>query len=318
MTDKKKLKEIKKLADAMYYAAFNLTTDASLLRKAMKEYHQFIIHEYCKEEPVAPKVLEDMLNAKTAAESLGISQEEHDRIVDELIYGKEPELVDVDDLPNKEEEPVSDECIYNRTLEERQRSCKFCSAACQVRIKEEPVSDDTMTIRKEWFEQCKKSWYNEGYIDGKHNRDGQFGEPVSEELENVVEEIVDPTVLNVYGVKELARRLRRTMIEPVCEDLKEAAKEYVKSHMVGYNNASVDAAIDMFIFGAKWQKAKDQETIELAEDHAMLAGMEKMKEQMMAKAIEGTLLEGHLIRQEGITHPLHSGKKVKLVVIKEE
>ena len=53
MTDKEKLKEIKKLADAMYYAAFNLTTDASLLRKAMKEYRQFIIHEYCKEEPVS-------------------------------------------------------------------------------------------------------------------------------------------------------------------------------------------------------------------------------------------------------------------------
>lgn len=62
-----------------------------------------------QEEPVAPKVLEDMLNAKTAAESLGISQEEHDRIVDELIYGKEPELVDVDDLPHKEEEPVSED-----------------------------------------------------------------------------------------------------------------------------------------------------------------------------------------------------------------
>ena len=60
-----------------------------------------------QEEPVAPKVLEDMLNAKTAAESLGISQEEHDRIVDELIYGKEPELVD--DLSNKEKEPVSED-----------------------------------------------------------------------------------------------------------------------------------------------------------------------------------------------------------------
>jgi hypothetical protein len=61
-----------------------------------------------QEEPVEPKVLEDMLNAKTAAESLGISQEEYDKIVDNLIYGKEPELVDVDDLPNKEEEPVSE------------------------------------------------------------------------------------------------------------------------------------------------------------------------------------------------------------------
>jgi hypothetical protein len=52
MTDKEKLKEIKKLADAMYYAAFNLTTDASLLKKAMNEYHQFVIFEYYKEEPV--------------------------------------------------------------------------------------------------------------------------------------------------------------------------------------------------------------------------------------------------------------------------
>lgn len=44
-----------------------------------------------QKESVAPKILEDMLNAKTAAESLGISQEEHDRIIDKLIYDKEPE-----------------------------------------------------------------------------------------------------------------------------------------------------------------------------------------------------------------------------------
>ena len=53
MTDKDKLKKIKKLADAIYYAAFNLTTDASRLKKAMDEYRQFIIQEYCKEESVS-------------------------------------------------------------------------------------------------------------------------------------------------------------------------------------------------------------------------------------------------------------------------
>jgi dsRNA-specific ribonuclease len=52
MTDKAKLEEIKKLADAMYYAAQYLTTDASRLHKAMDEYHKFTIHE-CKEEPVS-------------------------------------------------------------------------------------------------------------------------------------------------------------------------------------------------------------------------------------------------------------------------
>lgn len=40
-----KLQKLKRLADAMYTAAQNLTTDASHLRKAMEEYHQFIINE---------------------------------------------------------------------------------------------------------------------------------------------------------------------------------------------------------------------------------------------------------------------------------
>ena len=47
-------------------------------------------------------------------------------------------------------------------------------------------------------------------------------------------------------------------------------------------------------------------------------GTQRQKEQMMAKAVDGTLIEGDLIRQEGITHPSHSGEKVKLVIIKED
>ena len=49
-------------------------------------------------------------------------------------------------------------------------------------LQEEPVNEDKMTISKEWFEHCKKSWYNEGYIDGEYNRGRQFEETVSEEL----------------------------------------------------------------------------------------------------------------------------------------
>jgi hypothetical protein len=55
-----------------------------------------------QEEP-APKIFEDMLNAKTPAESLGISAEEHEKIVDACLYGKEPELIDEDDLPTKKD-----------------------------------------------------------------------------------------------------------------------------------------------------------------------------------------------------------------------
>lgn len=40
-----KYQKLKKLADAMYTAAQYMTTDASRLRKAMEEYHQFVINE---------------------------------------------------------------------------------------------------------------------------------------------------------------------------------------------------------------------------------------------------------------------------------
>lgn len=53
MTDKQKLEKIKMLADEMYYRMQNLSTDTSGIRKAMYDYHQFIIYEYYKEEPVS-------------------------------------------------------------------------------------------------------------------------------------------------------------------------------------------------------------------------------------------------------------------------
>jgi hypothetical protein len=200
MTDKEILKEIKKLADAMYNAAQYLTTDASRLHKAMDEYHQFIIHEW-------------------------------------------------------REEPVSDECIYNRTLEERQRSCKFCSAACQARIK-----------------------------------------------------------------------------ESVSEGLDDAAFDYAES--CKYDEGEKLLCVEHFKAGARWQKQQDQETIELAEDHAMLAGMGKMKEEMMTKSIEAVVsqvpcsneiilynpssVDKYYLPQEMNKLGLNKGDKVKLVIIKND
>jgi len=53
MTDKEKLEKIKALADKMYSRMAYLTSDTRPIRKAMEEYHQFIINEYHKEEPVS-------------------------------------------------------------------------------------------------------------------------------------------------------------------------------------------------------------------------------------------------------------------------
>ena len=43
------------------------------------------------------------------------------------------------------------ECIYGRTLEEREKCCKFCSAICEARIgQDQPEVDLEKEIDKEW------------------------------------------------------------------------------------------------------------------------------------------------------------------------
>ena len=82
------------------------------------------ILDIMQEEP-APKILEDILNAKPPAESLGISQEEYEEIIDKCLFDAEPEIVDTEDLPL--EEPVS----------------KDLDLGCGVIWKgEEPISED--------------------------------------------------------------------------------------------------------------------------------------------------------------------------------
>ena len=78
--------------------------------------------------------------------------------------------------------------------------------------------------------------------------------------------------------------------DPVSNDLEEFAKR--ESELFGEREYEIDyidrnALTKGYYWGVKagaqWQKEQDQSTIELAEDHAMLAGMEKMKEEMIDK-----------------------------------
>ena len=98
------------------------------------------------------------------------------------------------------------------------------------------------------------------------------------------------------------------------KDLDVAAREYSGKESHPLNGA--------FKAGATWQKQLDQETIELAEDHAMLAGMEKMRKQLYDGAadciyygrnsyglhIETTAFRGLKLKYQD---------KVKIIVIKD-
>lgn len=128
-------------------------------------------------------------------------------------------------------------------------------------VSEEQVKEDTMTIRKEWFEHCKKSWYNEGYIDGEYNRDRQFEKPVSEALEEASEKFAntqDKNFLNPKIVKHIFKAGAGWMSkqfekeEPISDDLEKAAIEYCSG------NKGSDARVRAgFLAGAKWQEEKD-------------------------------------------------------------
>ena len=104
MTDKEKLEKLKKLADAMYYAAQHLTTDASRLHKAMNEYHQFIIHE-CKEEPVnndfEMALAEMIYKAQTSVvEPLVIAAQWKDELI-KLAKSEEPVSEDLEEAASR-------------------------------------------------------------------------------------------------------------------------------------------------------------------------------------------------------------------------
>ena len=82
-----------------------------------------------------------------------------------------------------------------------------------------------------------------------------------------------------------------------------------------------------FLAGAEYQRRQDQSLIELAEDHAMLAGMNKMKERMMKDAMECNVIwyDGRLLdfTQEQLDAALDKigagvDAKVSVIIVKKE
>jgi hypothetical protein len=113
--------------------------------------------------------------------------------------------------------------------------------------------------------------------------------------------------------------------KPVSEDLEEAANDYG----IRQGAELKPFAIKFFKAGAKWQREQDQSTIELAEDHAMFAGMKKIKEEMTAKAIDGVVTFDYYNGDKTygcIAHDsfcledrgLKDNEEVKLVIIKDK
>ena len=182
-------------------------------------------------------------------------------------------------------------------------------------------------------------------------------EPISEDLEAELDKYIkdnftlDKEQLNRFDIEEkdymysmdksdmlkMIRHFTNNYKVPASNDLEEAAKLCVSDFLCitneeDWDDAAVDA-LNIFKASAKWQKQKDQSTIELAEDHAMLAGMEKMKEELMANGVNGVVhhfekcevVSVHYNDPTGVpmsyfmsSKGFLAGDKVKIIVIKEE
>lgn len=100
------------------------------------------------------------------------------------------------------------------------------------------------------------------------------------------------------------------------EDLEEEIERWIKEKHFIFTE--IDEIIETARHFAEWQKKKDQETIELAEDHAMLAGMNRMKEEMMGNAVECTWGSQATSSFMSDFPNIECGDKVKIIICKTE
>ena len=233
-----------------------------------------------QEEPTGNPFGSTHAEFRTAVESLGISQEEHDRIVDECIYGKEPELVDADDLPKEEH---ASEIDFEQEL---------YKAFGQVK-------DFTLGMRiAKWF-----------YDMGKNNQ-----EHVSEDLEEAAHKYADIRMSNyetafyafMSGAQWKEQQFEKERLKHCDELTKEQAQiesNFVTQHLK--KNNRTPTFIDAIEYGMKLQKkqmikdAYEREVKVDAGGYPYIPQMELYdydKDEPLAK----------------------KGEKVKVVVIKED
>jgi len=121
-----------------------------------------------------------------------------------------------------------------------------------------------------------------------------------------------------------------TMTEEEChkriaDDSKMVEDDFEKEYMAFMNseeflNAGNKKAYMLARHFAEWQRKQDQETIELAEDHAMLAGMNKEREELMKGAVEGEVYKNgseYFVASDffPIIYGIKDKQKVKLIII---
>ena len=198
----------------------------------------------------------------TDKEKLDAIRAEIHRLIEVRGYDREMAndlLAFMDSLPN---EPVSDfEMALTEMIDKAQKCVvepivvaqQWKDYLVELAKSEEPISEEWIKELRTKLDSMSKEDFKKVF--DKYAVDFNE-EPVSDGLEKIVEEITEPTVLNAYGTKELARRLRNTVIygTSVSKELDEVAELYTLDDTVKpWRNLTKEA----FKAGANWQKLQD-------------------------------------------------------------
>ena len=156
------------------------------------------------------------------------------------------------------------------------------------------------------IELIQRSWYMEGYQDREHGMEPMY-------LIEHLKYKVNPN----YG---------KPLEEPVCEELKDAAKKYAVETNPSTNLPCVFCLRDSFKAGANWQKEQN----DIKATRIARKAIEWYKEEMMKGAVEGEVCipnvwvehnEGkELVVRAEISKELgfKFGDKVRIIVLKDE
>ena len=195
--------------------------------------------------------------------------------------------------------------------------------------REQMMNDGNVILAEEDFDAEKEKSMERGYNLCKKQmfKDVVEGEIVKDNRGN---NVVRAGAFNKdfeYGDKVRIIIVKEDNNEMSKVNLDEAAKKCVASIIYEQGLYDGDFLIpvceDIFKAGAEWQEERTKETIELAEEHAYLAGSVNEREKMMKNAVEGRVILRDMYDNRSLDidfvlpDNLKIGEKVKVIVAKD-
>ena len=126
--------------------------------------------------------------------------------------------------------------------------------------------------------------------------------------------------LDEQRIEAIGMAIKALQKEPASEDLEEATKRYATEGDEISGLHIIDEEVDAFIAGAKWQKQQIldcnttlQRTFEL--------GKQEMKQQLMAKAVDGVAMpnDGEIwVDCLSDLPSFYEGEEVKVIILKKD